>query len=67
MTEERFIVTTTIRWPNGHLTRRIIDWNNDYETKNFAQVERAAIWKGASVTSERLRDIDWRNSDVNGF
>ncbi len=63
MPEEIFKVETVVRWPDGNVSRRLVDWNDDWAMKNFARVARAALWKGAMVTSERVHVLEVDRGD----
>lgn len=47
------IVHSTITWPTGQTTTRSVDMDNQGEKRRFACVARAALEKGATVTTKR--------------
>lgn len=46
-------VLSTIQWPCGEVTTRHVDMDNHAEKRRFAFVARAALEKGAVVSTKR--------------
>ena len=49
-----FMVKTTVLWPDGQSSQRIVDWNNRQQAANFSRIARAALDKGAEVRTKRV-------------
>jgi hypothetical protein len=47
-------VETTIIWPDGHITTRIIDWWDSSAVSRFAMVSNNALMKGAEVHTKMI-------------
>lgn len=45
------LVLSKIVWIDGNATERVVDFDNPAERKRFACVSRAALERGASVTT----------------
>jgi len=57
------LVTTIIKWMNGHESKRVIDWEDKAQVVNFSRASSAARQKGATIitrtsTQEEISEAD---------
>lgn len=50
------LVKTTIKWPDGNVTERTINWNSNKQKQDFSNFETIALEKGAEVTTSKVNE-----------
>lgn len=48
------LVRTTFTWPNGNVTRKVIDWNDTWQVQKFARKARFALARYATVSTVQV-------------
>lgn len=56
--EKPFLVLTTIKWPDGEVSERVVNWRNKVAVQNFAKTSSGALSKGGEVCTRRLTDSE---------